>query len=286
MMVFPLHRALWMAYKWREAASPEGWAALIRKFAADPAYAHAASGEAFTAGPDSGWRYAFQLLPVHEKLRKAYKLDEIAGQGTAFERSLRLMDWLTAHTYYSGMSVWSGYFNQWREDSYQRLRFAFDKPFSHSLNCRHKAMIFADCLMAVGIYAMPLGILPGHLVTHVWLPEERGWIMLDPSLGSYITGSEGRALNLIEIHDHHRKGEALRVARYSLNGTQDCRELYLDCFVLNSLQGITACDGSSRKGGLRNQLLPSDVPLKDKNTRAITSTELLAEPIAKETVSP
>jgi len=277
-MRFPLYRALWMAYKWREAATPEGWAALIHKFAADPAYAHAASAEAFTAGPDSDWRYAFQRLPVHNKLLDAYGLNEIAGEGDTFTRALRVMDWLTVHTYYSGMSVWSGYFHQWRESSYGRLRFAFDKPFSHALNCRHKAMIFADCLMAVDIYALPLGILPGHLVVHVWLPEDHRWIMLDPSLNSYITGDGGCALNLVEIHDHRRQGKNLRAAQYSLNGTQDCREVYVDVFVLNSLQGITSCNGSDRRGGLCNQLLPEDVPLKDKKARAITVAELLAEP--------
>jgi hypothetical protein len=278
MMLFPLYRALWMAYKQREAATPEGWAALICKFAADPAYAHAASAEAFAAGPDDGWRYAFQRLPVHGKLLDAYCLNEIAGEGDTFTRALRVMDWLTVHTYYSGASVWSGYFNQWRENSYGRLGFAFDKPFSHALNCRHRAMIFADCLTAVGIYAMPLVIMPGHLVVHVWLPEEHRWIMLDPSLNSYITDNDDRALNLVEIHDHRRQGKKLCVAQYSLNGTQDCRGVYLDAFVLNSLQAIHVCNGSDRKGSFCNQLLPEDVPLKDKKARAITAAELLAEP--------
>jgi len=277
-MWFPLGWAIWMAYKNREAATPEGWAALIRKFAADPRYAHAASDEGFVPGPDGGWRYKFERLPVHDRLLDAYGLHEITGDGDAFTRALRVMDWLTAHTYYSGMSVWSGYFNQWRENSYQRLRFAFDRPFSRSLNCRHKAMIFADCLMAAGIYAMPLGIMPGHLVVHAWLPEERRWVMLDPSLNSYIVDEAGRALNLVEIHDHRRQGKSLSAARYSLNGTQDCREVYVDVFVLGSLQGITSCDGSSRKGGLRNQLLPEGVPAKGKRARAITAAELLAEP--------
>jgi len=278
MMWFPLARALWAAYKQREASTPEGWAALIHKFADDPAYAHAASAEAFAAGPDNGWRYKFERLPVHDKLSKSYDLHGIAGQGSAFTRALRVMDWLTAHTWYSGACVWSGYFNQFREDSHRRLRFAFDKPFLRALSCRHKAMVLADCLMAVGIYAMPLAIWPGHLVTHVWLPEESRWVMLDPSLNSYITDGDGRALNLIEIHDHRRRGKALHVAQYSLNGTQDCRQVYLKAFILNSLQKILSSDGSRRKNMLRNQLLPENEPLKGKRARAITTTELLAEP--------
>jgi len=283
--------------------SPERYAAYLREFAADPDLIRlkrsAQQAGAYPEGPDNSWRYDFTRLPVHDALLKAYKLDEIAGQGTVFERSLRIMDWLCAHTYYSGMNLLSGLlfsrslFKGTWANSLRVLRFAYDRPFRRSLNCGHKAVILADCLMAAGIAAMPLTFMnyiyrpeeekaehmPNHTAVHVWLPKERRWVMLDPSMNSYVADNVGRALDLVEIQRRHRQGEELRVAQYHLNGTQDFREEYLDSFVLGCLLDIVVCDGSSRIGGFhRNRLLPEDVPPKDDKARAITTAELLAEP--------
>jgi len=284
--------------------SPENYAAFVRKCAADSEMPrlreNAQQAGPYPEGPDNGWRYKFGRLPVHDRLLKACKLDEIAGQGDTFTRALRLMGWLCAHTWYSGASFWSArfsnsYFQGKRIDSMRILRFAFDKPFSHSINCGHVGYLLADCLLAAGFSAIPVTMknyiyhaggektkgVPNHTVVHLWLPEERRWVMLDPSLDSYISGSDGRALNLAEIYER-RGGDDLRVARYSLNGTQECREEYLGYFILGSLLEIMVEDGACRDGSLRNRLLPGGVPLKGEKVRAITIAELLAEPILKE----
>jgi len=285
--------------------SPQAYAEYVRKCGAElhvPYFLqNSARAGAYPEGPDGGWRYRFQRLPVHGKLLKAYGLGEIAGQGDAFARALRVMDWLTAHTWYNGMSFWSGWLFQPINrgklvDSLQVLRFACGKPFAHSINCGHKAIVLADCLLAVGIRAMPVSMqnytyradeekvtpCPYHAVVHAWLPEESRWVMLDPSFNSYIADETGRALNLIEIQQRHRHGASLAVAQYSFNGTQDCRAEYLEGFVLGGLLEIAAWDGTDRKGGLRARLLPEDVPPQDEKMRAITVAELLAEPYGQE----
>ena len=285
--------------------TPEKYATYVRACAVEPQAAYflqnSAKAGAYPEG-DNGWRYKSERLPVHDKLLKKYKLDDIAGQGSAFERALRLMGWLTAHTWYSGMSFWSIlwfgrniYQGGWA-DSLRVLRYAYGGPFARSLNCGYQAIVLADCLLAAGVHAMPVSIqsfsyrpgeekvipCPNHTVVHAWLPEERRWVMLDPSFNSYISDNTGRALNLIEIQRRHRQGESLSVAQYNLNGTRDCMREYLDGFILGSLLEIQAWDGADRKGGLRNRLLPEDVPRKEEEARAITSAELLAEPIAEE----
>jgi len=271
----------------RTLRSPEDYVKFLRECAAAPeaAYFLRNSEQAgpYPEGPDGGWRQEFTCLPVHEKLLKAYKLDEIAGQGATFTRALRLMGWLSAHTWYNGMSIWDA---RLPDDGLKILRYACDKPFLRCINCRHKAIALADCLRAVGMAAMPVGFCnytyrpgeenviptPNHLAVHLWLPEESRWVMLDPSFNSYASDEKGRALNLIEIQKLHRLGGELHVAQYDFNGTQDFREEYLNGFVLGSLLEIVTLGGKCR-------LLPEDVPRRDDDkARAITAAELLAEP--------
>jgi len=251
---------------------------------------NAARAGAYPAGPDNGWRYRFDRLSMHDELRKAYQLDDIAGQGSGFTRALRLMDWIAAHTWYNGGSIWSAYLFQRRENSARMLRYAQDKPFARALNCKHRALLLADCLLALGIPALPLWLRNEsrqddgsvstfrHCVTHAWLGDERRWVMLDPSFDSYITDEMGCALNLIEIHERHRRGEELRVAQYSFNGTQDCIDFYLEGFLLASLLRIYARDSTKDHRDPRNCLSPGDAAPKEKDIRAVTIPELLAEP--------
>jgi len=180
------------------------------------------------------------------------------------------------------------------EDSLRILRYACDGGFRRAINCRHKAYVFSDCLMAARIYAIPIAMdsrtyrpgeeivtmTPSHFVVHAWLPEERRWVMLDPSLDSYVADEADRALNLVEIQALHRQGKSMRVAQYNFNGTQDCRGIYLGGFILAPLLELYIRDGTDRQDRPpRNRLLPMDVPQKDEDTRAITVPELLAEPI-------
>lgn len=281
-------------------ASHEGYVAYLSKWTGDSAAYWARNNADAGAYPESGngWRYAFERLPVHDQLLNSYGLDGIAGQGGTFTRALRLMDWFCAHTCYNGMEIRATYrFQGKKEDSLRILRYSFDGGFSHAINCRHKAYVFADCLIAAGIWAIPIAmgsftyrageadVTPrtSHFVVHAWLPEEHRWVMLDPSMNSYVVDGTGRALHLIEIHGLHRQGGELRLVQYDFNGTQDHREHYLRGFILGSLLELLIRDGTDRqKSGPRNRLLPEHVPQKDKGTRAITSTELLAEPIIKE----
>jgi len=270
--VFLLPVQLW--YNRKALGSPERYHAFVRKAAGE---AKPPPASTYPEGPDGGWRYEFKRLPRHDELLERYGLDEIAGQGTAFERALRVMKWLTAHTYYSGMSVWSC---RLPDDGLKILRYAYDGPFRKSINCRHKAIALADCLMALGIFALPIWLVRDgacHVITHVWLPEESRWVMLDPSLDSYIADEAGRVLHLIEIYERHRKGKALHVAQYNLNGTQDCREVYLNSFLLGCLLEIEVYDGTdSRRNDPRNRLVPEGVEPRDAKTRVITTAELLA----------
>jgi len=290
---------LWQVVRWAREdrdvlTRAETYAAAVREECAyfmEAGFAqNAARAGEYPAQGDSGWRYQYARLPVHEKLLRRYRLAEIAGEGSDFERALRLMDWLCAHTWYNGMSIWSAYLFQRRESSARMLRYAYDRPFAHALNCKHRALLLADCLLALGVPALPLWLRNEswreggpegafrHCAVHAWLRDERRWVMLDPSFNSYIADGAGRALNLIEIQARHRRGEEIRAARYAFNGTQECKDLYLDGFLLASLLYIYARSGTKDRREPCNCLAPEDMPLKGKDIRGITVAELLAEP--------
>jgi len=282
----------YLQYAWgnrKSIASHQGYVAYISKWATGPSadywVRNNARASRYPEG-DHGWRHDFTRLPVHDALLREYALDAVAGQGSTFTRALALMDWFCAHTSYNGMEIRACYrFQGKKEDSLRILRYAYDGGFRRAINCTHKALAFADCLMAAGITALPLAMqsytwrpgeeavtpTPNHFVVHVWLPESRRWVMLDPSLNSYVADETSGALHLAEIHERHRRGESLRVARYDFNGTQDHREHYLRGFILGSLLEILTFDAKC-------SLLPDNVPRKDKSIQAITVAELLAEP--------
>jgi len=151
----------WLCNMWKHrkvVRSPENYAAFVQKCSADQAVAGRVRGGqqagAYPDGPDGGWRYQCKRLPMHDKLSDAYQLHAVAGKGNTFERALRLMDWLAAHTWYCGMRIYC-----LPDNGLKTLRYAFDKPFRRAINCRHKAIALSDCLMAVGIAAIPVCII-------------------------------------------------------------------------------------------------------------------------------
>ena len=276
----------YLQYAWgnrRAIASHEGCADYTQRCAQSPEAAQLLQKARRAPSIEDSWRYDSTRRPLHDKLLAAYQLNEISGEGTAFERALRLMDWLTAHSCYNGMEIRASFLFQGKRETADRLlRYTYDGGFARAINCRHKAFALADCLMTVGINALPVTIVQTggcHLVVHAWLPEEERWVMLDPSLNSYITDETGRALHLIEIYDRHRRGEQLHVAQYHLNGKQDCRDVYLNSFVLGCLLEIEVYNGTgSKRKGPRNRLVPEGVEPKDAKLRTITTMELLAPP--------
>lgn len=300
----------YLAYIYKNRAilrSPEAYTEFVRKCGAAPETAYflknSAQAGAYPAGPDGGWRYVFARRPEHDQLQATYHLHDLAGQGGAFTRALRVMDWFCKHTWYNGMSVWSSWrfrlFGSRREESAALMRYVYDGPFSRSINCRHKAFILADLLRAVGLYAFPVAMLnysygsdetpvtsaPCHLTVQLWLPEESRWVMLDPSFNSYITDGNGRVLGLTDIQAKHCAGEDLCLGQYDFNGTQACRKEYLESFVLGSLLELLPM-GRAEKKNLRYEPLGSLVPEHAKPSneklRQITLAEFLASPAPNE----
>jgi len=262
---------------YRENNTPENYAAAVSR---DARPMPAPLPGDYPTEPDNGWRYGFRRTRRHDKLCKRYGLTETAEQGTEFERALRVMQWFCANTYYNGMAFWSAMLP---DNTPTILRYAYRKPFRRAINCRHKAVALADCLLAVGIDALPIGMIRdgcSHVIVHVWLTQEQRWVMFDPSFDAYITDETGHVLNIIEIAQQHRAGKPLIIAQYHLNGAQDCRDCYLSYFMLGSIEELLLFDHTPRytRKKMRNSLLPAGAKSNIKRSRAITASELLAAP--------
>lgn len=134
------------------------------------------------------------------KLCRQYALDTIAGEGSDFDRAVRVMDWLTAHVRHDGSCNPEG-----KRCAQTALEYAFDQP-DKGVNCAWLATTLAECLLALGIAARPVYIMPfapydcdNHVITHLWLRETQQWVMLDPTMNAYAMDAEGHLLDVFSL---------------------------------------------------------------------------------------
>ena len=150
---------------------------------------------------DAGVRLAIDMsAPALAELREQYALDGIAGQGSSFDRAVRLMDWLTTHVRHNGNCNPEG-----KRCAMTALQFAFDQP-ERGVNCAWLAVTLTECLMSLGIPARTIYIMPfapydcdNHVVTHVWHDVKAQWVMLDPTTNCYAADAEGNLLDVFGL---------------------------------------------------------------------------------------
>jgi hypothetical protein len=112
--------------------------------------------------------------------------------------------------------------------------------------CDRYASYFAAASQAVGIPARVLE-LNGHVVAEAFLREAGRWIMVDPTLGYYLT-HEGEPLSVAEIISSYKNGNQPKAAVFaatrgddSLYSTADestLRGIYLNGFTVVSNQQL------------------------------------------------
>lgn len=141
--------------------------------------------------------------PEYKTLLERYGIDQIAGEGTAFERSVRLLHWMSPKLTHK-----SDYDNHVPFNSLDLLAYSLDNP-EQGINCRNKAIILTECCLALGIYARRVYIMPyspfdgdNHVVTEIYDPALGKWVMLDPTTDCYFIDENDVPLSLLEIRDH------------------------------------------------------------------------------------
>ena len=153
----------------------------------------------FASGENYEIYYDFEN-EEYPQLIKEYGIDKIAGDGTEFEKALRLMDTYAPRLYHQ-----SYYDNSIEMNALSLLAYSLDNR-SQGINCRNKAQILNEMCLALGIYARKVWIMPNsgydndcHVVNEIWDPQLNKWIMLDITNNEYWVDENGTPLSVLEI---------------------------------------------------------------------------------------
>lgn len=136
--------------------------------------------------------------PELTELREKYSLADIAGDGSAFDRTVRVMDWLTTHVRHNGSCNPEG-----RRCAMTALDFACDRE-DKGVNCAWLATTLTECLLSLGIPARTIYIMPfapydcdNHVVIHAWTGTQ--WVMLDPTCNCFVKDTAGNLLDVFSL---------------------------------------------------------------------------------------
>jgi transglutaminase-like putative cysteine protease len=143
---------------------------------------------------------SYLLGADYSNLCKTYKLNEVAGTGTDFNKAINLLDWISSHIYHYG-----NYDNHVINTAINLFDYAFDKGERYGINCRSLSLALTECLLAIGIKARAIYIMPfspydfdNHVVCEAWIGEIEKWVMLDPTYNLYAT-LNSIPLNILEL---------------------------------------------------------------------------------------
>lgn len=142
--------------------------------------------------------------PKFSLLKSKYLIEDIAGYGDDFSKAKNLLHWVSGHTYHKG-----DYASGIAQNSLGLLNYAYDKGSSCGINCVALATILSECLLAIGLKARKVFIMPcspydgdNHVVAHVYIKDMKKWVMLDPTFNTYVTNEQGECLSLIDLRNH------------------------------------------------------------------------------------
>lgn len=171
------------------------------------------------------WGIGFAYVSAEDeylaKLRKAYRLSDIAGEGTDQERAIRLMRWvhgLTRHAINPSTPKDLSALNLIRLCQQEGKR----------INCWMYSIILNECLLSLGIPSRMVHLLPlkerpneSHFVVAVYVRESMQWIMIDPDMRGYFMDEQDNILGVAQIRKRLIAGGILHVSEeLDLQGAQ------------------------------------------------------------------
>ena len=186
-----------------------------------------ADGETVEISYDFDNEAYFQLI-------EKYGIDKTAGEGSEFEKALRLMN------EFAPRLTHESYFDSDIEISaLDLLEYSLDNK-SHGINCRCKAQILNEMCLALGIYSRKVWIMPNsgydndcHVVNEIWDPQRNKWIMLDITNNEYWVDEDGTPLSVLEIRTKGAMREFCTPVQSNdkLTNLQKLKEKYIGDFL-------------------------------------------------------
>jgi hypothetical protein len=93
--------------------------------------------------------------PKFDTLKNTYPIETIAGDGDDFSKTVNLLQWVSAHNYHKG-----DYRGSIAQNALDLLNHSYNKDISCGINCVGLSTVLSECLLAIGIKARKIFIMP------------------------------------------------------------------------------------------------------------------------------
>jgi len=137
-------------------------------------------------------------------LKQKYPILDVAGKGDDLSKTLNLLRWIYDNTWHEGNKD----FSLLKQDSISLLDYCFGKGKECAINCVLHAIIFTECCLAIGLKTRTISCLPlnpydfdNHVVSMVFIPSLKKWVMLDPDTNAYFMDADGTILSPWEARE-------------------------------------------------------------------------------------
>lgn len=208
--------------------------AILRRFAA----------YSTKSGPKPTFTYQSSDSPELVAFNKAYGLSSIAGEGTSFDKGLRLMHWVHAQIRHDGSSK-----NPQPMNGPYLLQVC--KAEGRGLNCYGLAVILEEACLSVGLKARMVRCWPlaqddpdCHVVNAIWSEAHGKWVFLDPTNDAWVADQKGDPLSLQEFRERLIADKPVKISEgANWNGQPIVPKEYFDYMEKNLVR--IACPLSS-----------------------------------------
>lgn len=149
--------------------------------------------------------FSYQSMnnPNLVSLRKAFKLDSIAGTGNEISKIINLMHWIHDLIPHDG-----NHNNPVVKNAMSMI--AECKRDHRGLNCRGLAISLNECYLAMGFKSRFVTCLPKdslgidtdcHVINMVYSDLLKKWIWMDPTFNAYVMNEKGELLGVEEVRE-------------------------------------------------------------------------------------
>jgi len=171
-----------------------------------------------------------------KSIKEKYSLVSVAGNGDDFSKAFNLLYWVSNHIMHSGIS------KAGTKNIFDYLEYSFDKGTDYGLNCAMLSHVLSGCLMAVGLYAREIKLIPcspydfdSHRVVQVYLTDLKKWVMLDPTYSGYVMDKEDNPLSVLEIRQLLSEQENIILNdEFNYNGQEWNEDFYKEYLAKNT----------------------------------------------------
>jgi hypothetical protein len=159
--------------------------------------------------------FAYQAADTPDlvALRKACRLDEVAGHGPEFERIVNLMRWVHAQVRHDGSSK-----NPEPMNALHLLEVC--RAEKRGINCRMMATILNEAYLSLGFKSRQVTCQPldekdpdCHVITTVWSNDLGKWLYMDPTMEVWFMDGQGHPLSIAEVRERLISGGPLELSK-------------------------------------------------------------------------